>query len=82
MSDEKFIQPNIKNCYCVKCNIKENRKVTLESMALWSCHLMEKQLEKHSIENAKAKLQIELLTEKFIDMQRVYVKEVRSGKQS
>ena len=71
-----------KPCYCVKCNIKENRKVTLQSTALWACHEVEKEVEKQSLQLVKAKMEVELTRERFIDMQRTYVKEVRSEKQS
>ena len=67
-------------CYCVKCNIEENRKVTLQSMALWACHLVEKKIEKQSLQIARSKMEIESARERFVDMQRTYVKEVRSGK--
>lgn len=68
-----------KSCYCVKCNIEENRKITLQSMALWACHLLEKQVEKRGLELAIAKVGLESQRELFVDMQRTYVKEVRSG---
>jgi hypothetical protein len=49
-------------------------------MALWACHLVEKQVEKQSLELARFKTEIESTRERFVDMQRTYVKEVRSGK--
>ena len=49
-------------------------------MALWACHMVEKKIEKQSLQIARSKMEIESARERFVDMQRTYVKEVRSGK--